>query len=477
MRAVIIGNGVAGMEAALAIRQREPDWEISIVSEESDHPFSRTALMYVFCGQLSHRDIETYERDLYERLGFARVRARATGVDVDNRQVQLAGGLEPLPWDRLLIACGSRPRPGPWPNSGLDGIGHFVTMQDLEWLEREVHGGPGEGRPPRPEHHLEATAGDSPYRPRPAAAERRGRRARSAAVIGGGLVGIEAAEILAHAGVDTHFLIMEDWYWPLAIDGREAAWIARVMEENGLHVHLNTVVDEFVGDAAGAVTGMRTRVAGPGHRPNAFPDETWAAGPEIECDIAVVTIGVMPNTGWLDGSRIELDERSRGIVVDAGLGASAPGVYAAGDCAAVAWFDGSRRPEQLWYTSRAQGRIAGAAMLGDTVVYERGTFYNSAKFMDVEYTTAGLVNFNLEGEKNWFHEETGPVRSTTRIVLQNDRVVGFNMLGRRWDHTFLVRWIEERRDLSYVLSHLREALYDPELTPPPVFDTARATVT
>lgn len=116
-------------------------------------------------------------------------------------------------------------------------------------------------------------------------------------------------------------------------------------------------------------------------------------------------------------------------------------------------------------------------MLGDTVAYERGTFYNSAKFMDVEYTTAGLVNFNLEGEKNWFHEETGPVRSTTRIVLQNDRVVGFNMLGRRWDHTFLVRWIEERRDLAYVLSHLREALYDPELTPPPVFDTARATVT
>jgi NADPH-dependent 2,4-dienoyl-CoA reductase/sulfur reductase-like enzyme len=467
------------MEAALAIRQREPDWEICIVSEESDHPFSRTALMYVFCGQLSHRDIETYERDLYERLGFGRVRARATGVDVEARQVLLAGGLEPLPYDydRLLIACGSRPRPGPWPGSDLDGIGHFVTMQDLEWLEREAHGGPGAGRPPRPDHHLEATTSDSPYSPRAAVAEKRGRPARSAAVVGGGLVGIEAAEILAHAGVDTHFLIMEDWYWPLAIDGREAAWIARVMEENGLHVHLNTVVDEFVGDAAGAVTGMRTKVAGPGHRPNAFPDDTWDDGPGIECDIAVITIGVVPNTGWLGDSGIELDDRSWGIVVDGGLATSTLGVFAAGDCAAVAWFDGSRRPEQLWYTSRAQGRVAGVAMLGDSATYERGTFYNSAKFMDVEYTTAGLVNFNLEGERNWFHEETGPVRSTTRIVLQNDRVVGFNMLGRRWDHTFLVRWIEERRDLRYVLSHLREALFDPELTPPPVFDTAQATVT
>ncbi len=90
---------------------------------------------------------------------------------------------------------------------------------------------------------------------------------------------------------------MEDWYWPLAIDGREAAWIARVMEENGLHVHLNTVVDEFVGDAAGAVTGMRTKVAGSGHRPNAFPDDTWDDGPGIECDIAVITIGVVPTPG------------------------------------------------------------------------------------------------------------------------------------------------------------------------------------
>ena len=96
-------------------------------------------------------------------------------------------------------------------------------MQDLEWLEREAHGGPGAGRPPRPDHHLEATTSDSPYSPRAAVAEKRGRPARSAAVVGGGLVGIEAAEILAHAGVDTHFLIMEDWYWPLAIDGREAA--------------------------------------------------------------------------------------------------------------------------------------------------------------------------------------------------------------------------------------------------------------
>ena len=117
MRVVIIGNGVAGMEAALAVRSREPSWDISIVSEESDHFFSRTALMWVFSGQMSHADIEPLERDAYQRLDIRRVRARATAIDVSVRKVVLAGGLDPQPYDRLLIASGSAPRRRPWPGS------------------------------------------------------------------------------------------------------------------------------------------------------------------------------------------------------------------------------------------------------------------------------------------------------------------------------------------------------------------------
>ncbi|MGB5415693.1 MAG: FAD-dependent oxidoreductase, partial [Polyangiales bacterium] len=139
MRIVIVGNGVAGMEAALAVRKREPGWEVSLISEESDHFFSRTALMWVFSGQMSHRDIEPLERDAYRRLGFRRVRARATGIDTAKQLVLLAGGLDPIPYDRLLIASGSRPRNGPWPGTDARGVGYFVTLQDLAWYEHEVH--------------------------------------------------------------------------------------------------------------------------------------------------------------------------------------------------------------------------------------------------------------------------------------------------------------------------------------------------
>jgi NADPH-dependent 2,4-dienoyl-CoA reductase/sulfur reductase-like enzyme len=448
MRVVIIGNGVAGMEAAIAVRTRQPDWEISVVSEESDHFFSRTALMWVFSGQMSHRDIEPLERDAYDRLRLRRVRARAIGVDSDRHEVTFAGGHPPLRYDHLLLACGSSPRRGPWPGSDARGVGHFVTHQDLRWYEREVHGAEAaRDEPPRADAHLGATTPDSPYRFREVAAERRGSLAKRPAVIGGGLIGIEAVEVAVAAGLRPSFFIREEWFWPIALDRRESEWIGERMGDHGVDVHLEHDVEELETDGDGNIRGVRTDRG------------------RYEADCVVIAIGVVPNTAWLEDSPIELDSRG-GIVVNEALATSAPDVFAAGDCASVHWFDGSQRPEQLWYTARDQGRVAAAAILGDDARYSRGTWYNSAKLMDIEYTTAGLVNFDLEDEKNWFHEETGRVRSTSRIVTQRDRVVGFNMLGRRWDHSVFIQWIEERRTLGWVLNHLNEAAFDTEFVPP-----------
>ncbi len=449
MNIVIIGNGVAGVEAALTVRKREPDWNVTIISEESDHFFSRTALMWVVCGQMKHEDIEPYERDLYARLRFQRVRARAVGVDVTNKQVALSGEAA-ISYDRLLIACGSRPRPGPWPGSDLPGIGHFVTLQDLEWLEAELHGGPSVSRPPRPEEHLPRSSDDSPYRVRKTVLGERGGSAQAPAVVGGGLIGIEAVEVMVAAGLRPKFFIREEWFWPMAIEPREAKWITDRMASHGVEVLLEHDLKEFQGN--GRVERIVTNQG------------------EYPADLAVVAIGVVPNTSWLAQSSIELDARG-GIVVDDQLTTSDPSVFAAGDCAAVGWFDGSRRPQQLWYTSRDQGRVAGRRLLGDTAEYRRGLWYNSAKLMDIEYTTAGLVNMNVEGEHNWFFEEQGRVRSTTRIVTRGagtdkDPVIGFNLLGRRWDHAVLLQWIEERRALRWVLKNLRRASFDTEFVPP-----------
>jgi NADPH-dependent 2,4-dienoyl-CoA reductase/sulfur reductase-like enzyme len=447
MRFVIVGNGVAGMEAALAIRAREPEADLAIVSEESDHFFSRTALMYVLAGQMSPQQIEPLERDVYERMRFRRVRARVVGLDAERKEVRLAGELAPLPYDRLILATGSRPRPSPWGRPR--GVGHFVTLQDLEWLERELHGGPGRGgRFPNPDAHHAHTPEDGPYAPRDAARDERGGPPKNPVVIGGGLIGVEVVETMLAAGLRPRFLVREEWFWPVALDAREAAWIAERLRGHGVAVELGMNVQAIETDASGSVSGV---VTDRGSHP---------------ADLVVVAIGVVPNTDFLAGSALERD-KGGGIVVEPNLRTSLPDVFACGDCASVLWYDRSRRPEQLWYTARDQGRVAARAALGDAVQYSRGIWYNSAKLMDVEYTTVGLVNQNVDGEASWRFEEAGRVRSSTRIVTGKDgTVVGFNLLGRRWDHTVLQRWIAERRPIAWVVAHLGEAAFDTELVPP-----------
>lgn len=409
MHYVIIGNGVAGINAANTIRNRDSEATISIISYESDHFFSRTALMYVFCGQLSSRCIEPYERDYYKRMNFTRYRQRVTTINAEAHELLFESG-DKLTYDKLLIACGSVGRALECRGSDLDGVGCFVTLPDLEWLKEKAD------------------------------------KASSAVVAGGGLIGVEVAEILLKAGIRVSFLMRDNYFWPTALDEQEGMIAVEHMQKHGCAVHLNTELKEIIGESR-KVIGVRT-----------------SNGDRIDCDLVALTIGVRPQTDWLSESNIDRDA-SGGIVVDELLATKQPNIWAAGDCTSVTWFNNVQRPEQLWYTSRDQGIAAGLNMLGDKKPYHRETFYNSAKLFDIEYTTAGLVNFGVDGEQNFFYREQGSNNTVRVVYLPDNSVIGFNMLGRRWDHSVLVRWIEEQRQLDWVLEHLREANFDEELMP------------
>ncbi|MFQ5500030.1 MAG: NAD(P)/FAD-dependent oxidoreductase [Candidatus Zixiibacteriota bacterium] len=410
MHVVIIGNGVAGINAANVLRSRDETARITIISCEHDHFFSRTALMYVFCGQLSERCVEPYERDYYDTMNFERVRDRVVRLDSQEKRLHLESGSS-ITYDRLLIASGSVPVMAPWPGVDLDGVGNFVTWQNMQWLKE------------------------------------RSPDVRRAVVVGGGLIGVEIAEILRQSGINVTFLVREKWFWPIALDHNEGTVIAGHMQEHAVDLRLHTEMKEILGEN-GRVVGVRT-----------------TEGDNIDCELVMIAIGVRPQTDFLDNCKIKLDERG-GIIVDDQLRTNLPDVWAAGDCTSVVWFNGVRRPEQLWYTGRDQGSAAGHNLAGDQRVYHRGTFYNSAKFFDVEYTTAGLVNFKLDGEQNWYQHEPGTNRTTRITYLADNTIAGFNALGRRWDHRVLVQWIEQKRTLDWTIAHLHEALYDEELMPP-----------
>jgi hypothetical protein len=232
--------------------------------------------------------------------------------------------------------------------------------------------------------------------------------------------------------------------------------VAEHARAHGVDVRLGATVDAVRRGDDGRIRGVRL-----------------AGGDEVAADLVVSTIGVVPNTGFLAGSALTL-ARSGAIETDDALRTSAPDVWAAGDCANVTWYDGSRRPEQLWYTARDQGRLAARSMLGDEIAYRRGAWYNSAKFFDLEYTTAGYVPVSTGPDGNpvvpppdlltWFQRVPGRFESQ-RILVKGERVVGFNMVGSRWNHEPLLRWIQERRPLDWVLKHLGEAQFDEEFSP------------
>lgn len=409
---VIIGNGVAGASAALAARERDPRSDITLVSDETDYFFSRTALMYVFMDRLSRKALEPYERGVWEAQRIGRVRDRV--VDI---QAGAAGGTlklrsgQSLAFDKLLLATGSVPRR--LAAEGLaevtDGVVNFVTMGDLDACERLTPS------------------------------------TRQAVVVGGGLIGIELVECLLHHGVKVTFLVREPWYWPIALGREEGRMIEAHMRHHGVDLRTEDELARVERDGAGRVSAVVTK-----------------KGERLPCQLLGVAIGVEPQIAWLREVS-KPPALGRGVLVDAELRTSLPSVWSAGDCAEVRLdgAEGKGLVEQIWYSAKRQGELAGRNLTGAGERYRPPLFFNSAKFFDIEYTTVGQATRLGPSARSLFRRHQRRDISQ-RIVHQDGAVIGFNMLGSRWDHAVLSRWVEERRAPEWVMAHLGEAQFDVE---------------
>ncbi len=407
VRYVIIGNGVAGTTAALALRDREPEAEIAIISGESDYFFSRTALMYAYMDRMSLRDLEPYERKVYAKQDLRLVRDRVTDLDASHHVLALRSGRE-VEYDRLLLATGSVGERPNWP--GLDqtreGVVHFVTLDDLAECERLT----------------------------PSTSE--------AVIVGGGLIGVELAECLVYHRRKVTFLIRAPGYWPGALAEGESAIVSEHLRRHGVDLRPSEEVAQVLAGPGGRVRAMQTK-----------------SGAEFHCQLLGIAIGVRPMVDWL--RQVKTPPRiGRGIVISPAFETSLENVWAAGDCTEFL-LDGRPTVEQLWYSAKSQGELAARAMLGDPVRYEPPIFYNSAKFFEIEYTSTGNIGAPPPDASTFFCRIPGK-EASVRIVERHGAVIGVNMLGSRWDHTFFERWIAERRDLDYVIEHLAEAQFDVE---------------
>ena len=218
--------------------------------------------------------------------------------------------------------------------------------------------------------------------------------------------------------------------------------VSRIIREAGLGLRLETGLKEIEGDSDGRACAVVTD-----------------ADERLECQLVGLTAGVSPNIDLLEETTIET---GRGVLIDWSLRTNVPDVLAAGDCAEIVTDGDSRNlVQQVWYTGKRQARVAARVLAGMEAVYDPGVWYNSAKFLDLEYHTYGQVNLDVPDEQNLYWEHPDGLHSI-RIVHLQDRVIGFNTMGVRFRHRVCEAWIAERRPLEYVLDHLEEANFDPE---------------
>ena len=404
---VIIGNGITGVTAARFIRKLS-DHRITMISDETDYFFSRTALMYVYMGHMRFEDVKPYKDWFWEKNAITTVRDYVDEIDTRRKILNLRSG-KTLDFDALLIATGSKSNKFGWPGEDLIGVQGLYGAPDLEEMERQTRG------------------------------------IDRAVVVGGGLIGIELAEMLHSRHIPVSFLVRESEYMNYAMPPEEAAMIGREIRNHGIDLRLSAELKAVLGDEQGRARAVVT-----------------GSGEDIPCGFVGLTVGVHPNIELATNSGIETN---RGVLVNPYFETSVPDVYAAGDCAEFRDDEvGSARIEQLWYTGRMHGKTVAQTICGRRSAYDPGPFFNSAKFFTIEWQTYGRIHPLLpEGVETVVWEDQKENRlMRIDFLADSGSVVGFNLLGIRFRHEICERWLREKRKIGFVIDHLREANFDPE---------------
>ncbi len=410
MHIVILGNGIAGITAARFIRKWS-DFDITVVSGESDYFFSRTALMYVYMGHMRLKDTQPYEPHFWQKNRISLLRAWVKSLDAEGKALILEDGRR-LSYDKLIIATGSQSNKFSWPGQDLGRVQGLYHVQDLENME---------------------AATPSICR---------------AVVVGGGLIGIEMAEMFHSRHIPVTFLVREQSYWDFVLPPEESEMINRHIREHGIDLRLGTELREIIDDGTGNAGGVVTN-----------HDE------RIDCEFVGLTVGVSPNIGFLQGSGVET---RRGVLVDSNLQTNLPDVYAAGDCAELRAPQSGRRPiEAIWYTGRMMGETAAWNICKGPLSYDPGIWFNSAKFFDIEYQVYGDVPVQFGEHTHSLYWEASCRKKSIRLVYEphNGRMLGFNLMGIRYRHEVCQRWIRDKTHVETVLQNLSMANFDPEFFP------------
>ena len=407
---VIIGNGITGITCARSIRKLDSNASITVISGETEHFFSRTALMYIYMGHMKYEHTKPYEDWFWNKNRINLIKAYVKTINTKDKILLLNSG-KSIIYDKLIIATGSIPNKFGWPGENLSGVQGLYSIQDLELMERN-------------------TANIS-----------------SAVIVGGGLIGIEMAEMLHSRKIQVTIFVRENFYWSNVLPKEEAQLIGKHIADHGVVLRLNTELKEITSDDQNCVTGVISKT-----------------GENLECQFVGLTAGVKPNIGFIEGNEIETE---LGILVNEYFETSIPNVYAAGDCAQF------RKPklgeaaiEQLWYTGKMHAETLAKTICGNRSEYKRGIWFNSAKFFDLEYQTYGRVLPEKNQQQKTFYWEhpNGKHAFRANYSIEDHSILGFNFIGIRFRQVIAEEWIRENKTIIFVMQNLKKGWFDPEFS-------------
>lgn len=402
----IIGNGISGITAARNIRKHS-NARITIISSESEYFFSRTALMYVFMGQVRFEDTYPYEKEFYFKNRLDLVFDKVETIDFQNRSLDLENSSS-INYDKLILALGSVPRKLGISGENLDGIQGLYSKQDLEQLESK-------------RDHI-----------------------KKAVVVGGGLIGVELTEMLHYAGSEVDFLIRESAFWANVLSLEERDFIGKHIESKGIRLHFNEEVERYEGE--NSVNKLITK-----------------SGKEIETDFVGETIGVRPNVDFLKNTELEI---GKGILINEYFETNQTNVYAIGDCAEHRKpIEGRGNVEQIWYTGKIMGEQLGKNLArGVQEAYDPGPWFNSAKFFDIEFQNYGYVPSELKEDQAEFIWKKKD--KMLRFVFERDseRFVGINAINMKFRHPVFDHWLRKQVLIDEIIEGLSTANFDGEFS-------------
>lgn len=359
-------------------------------------------------GHMKYEHTKPYEDFFWKKNKIDLLFDHVNKVSTKTKTLSLNSGGE-LQYDTLIVASGSKSNKFGWPGQDLKGVQGLYSYPDLQLMEEYSKG------------------------------------LKEAVIVGGGLIGIEMAEMLITRNIKVTFLVREPEFWSVVLPLQEANLISRHIRSHHIELKLNTELKEIKGDALGNVNQVIT-----------------STGEVITCQFVGLAVGVSPNIDFLKDSGIATN---KGVLVNKYLETNIPGVYAAGDCVERSYELPRRKNiEQVWYTGRMMGEVLAQTICGIPTPYEPGPWFNSAKFFDIEYQTYGTVPNTLTADDDDFYWEHADGKKAMHFVWNkvSKEFVGINSFGIRLRHECFDRWLREKKDIQYILNNLPNANFDPE---------------